>query len=108
FDLAGDNLPNAAELHLLPRGLGTDHSTLGQVSPLGNDDQRELLALALAMQDIVANVLEAPRNFGNQDDVATTRDARVQGDPAGVASHHFEHHDPLVARSGGVQAIEGV
>ena len=32
----------------------------------------------------------------------------MQGDPAGVAAHHLEHHDPLVTGGGGVQPVEGV
>ena len=64
--------------------------------------------LCFAGEDLVADLLVGPRNFGDQDHVAAAGDPRVQRDPAGVTSHHFQHHHAFVAGGGGVKTIEGV
>ena len=46
------------------------------------------------------------RHLRDQHDVGAAGDARGDGDVAGVAAHHLQHHDPLVAGAGRVQAVE--
>ena len=64
--------------------------------------------MLLAVENLVADVLEGPGDFGNQNHVGAAGDARVQGDPAGVTAHDFEDQDPLVAGGRGVEAVERV
>ena len=80
----------------------------GSSAPSATTISVNFLAPLLAADDRLADVFERPGNLGNQDHVAAAGDARIEGDPAGVAAHHFQHHHPLVAGGRGVQAIEGV
>ena len=80
----------------------------GSSAPSATTISVNFLPCVLALENLVADVLERPGNLGNQNHVAAAGDARVQRDPAGVAAHHFQHHDPLVAGGRGVQPIEGV
>ena len=44
--------------------------------------------------------------LGDQDHVGAAGEAGVEGDPAGVAAHHLDDQDPVVAVGGGVQAVD--
>ena len=52
------------------------------------------------------HMLEPPAHLGDQHDVGAAGDAGGDGDVAGVAAHHLQHHDPLVAGAGRLQAVE--
>ncbi len=56
----------------------------------------------------VGDLVEIERDFRNQNDIGAAGDSAVQRDPAGMASHHFHHHDAFVTGRRGVQAIERV
>ena len=56
----------------------------------------------------LATFVEVERDLRDQDDVGAAGDARVERDPAGVAAHHLDDHDPVVRFGGGVQAIDRV
>ena len=47
-------------------------------------------------------------DFRNEDHVGPAAESAVQGDPSGVTSHHFDHHDTFVAACRGVQAVERI
>ena len=81
---------------------------LRQLGPFGHDDQRELLAVVLALENLVTDAFKGPGNLGNQNHVAAAGHARVQRDPAGVPAHHLQHEHPLVAGGRRVEPIEGV
>ena len=109
--LAGHDLADPPKPHLpLPVWLigVVDGSTAGQHRPLGGHHEREPLALRLPLENLAADTLERQRNFGQEDDVAAAGDARVEGDPAGMAAHHLENHHPLVAGAGGVESVERI
>ena len=67
-----------------------------------------MLALALAVGDLVAHAVVVERDLGDEDDVGAAREPRGAGDPAGVAAHHLQHHHAIVALGRRVQAIERV
>src|ERR1019366_4438949 len=46
--------------------------------------------------------------LGNKDDVRTASHAGGIGDPAGIASHHFDNDDAIVRIGGGVDAVDGL
>ena len=56
----------------------------------------------------VGNVFKTKRDFGNQNDIASAGDSRVNGNPAGIAAHHFEDHDAVVARRRRMQPVQRV
>ena len=56
----------------------------------------------------MADILECPADLGNEDHVATARDAGVQGDPASMTPHDLKHHHPFVRSGGSVQSVECV
>src|SRR4051794_15308103 len=58
--------------------------------------------------DHARDFVEIEWNFRNQDNIGSARDAAVQRDPAGVATHYFDHHDSPVTRRSGVDPIERV
>jgi len=37
-------------------------------------------------------------DLGNQDHLPSAGQARLQRDPAGIASHHLDHHHPMRSR----------
>jgi hypothetical protein len=45
--------------------------------------------------------------FGNQDHIGSPGNARMQGQVTGIATHHFDHHHPVVAGGGKGEIIEG-
>ena len=51
---------------------------------------------------------DVERNLRNQNRVGAAGDAGVQRDPAGVAPHHFGHHDPAVRLGRRVQPVDGI
>src|SRR4051812_36305303 len=108
FDFAGHNLANAAQLNLSTGALLANKPTIRKLRPFGHDNQCELLAVFFAVENLVANIIEVPRDFRNQDDIAATGDAGVQRDPAGVATHYFQHKYAFMAGCCGVESIERV
>ncbi len=74
--------------------------------PLGDDDDAVAPPGGVALLDPLDDAVDVVGDLGEQDDVGVAGDARVHGDPAGVAPHHLDDHDPLVRLGGGVQAID--
>ena len=83
-------------------------AAIGKAGSFGHDDQRVFPPFAFPLQHLSADVVERPGNLGQEDHVAAAGDPRMKGDPARMAAHYFEHHDPLVAGGGRVEPIEGV
>ena len=81
--------------------------SLGE-APFGDDDHGAFGAGGVAPHDLVGDLGVIEGNLGNENYVGTACETAVERDPAGVASHHFEHHDALVARGRRVQPIQRV
>lgn len=67
--------------------------------------------VAPARHDLAQLVEHPGQRVGDlrqEDDVGAAGDARVQRDVAGVAAHHLENHDAMVAGRRGLKAVEGV
>ncbi len=64
--------------------------------------------LLLPGADRLDDCLRTVRDLRNEDDVGSSGDARVERDPAGVAPHHLQDHDPAVAFRRRVQPVDGV
>ena len=109
-DLVGHDLADATQPGVMTwfsRRTG-DELTGRELCPFRHNHQGEPLSLGIAIQNFFANVLEAPGDFRNQDHVAAAGNACVEGNPAGIAAHDFEHHGPFVTGGRGVQTIESV
>src|SRR6185312_1605975 len=66
------------------------------------------IASRLTRFDHARDFVEIEWNFGNQNNIGAACDAAVQRDPAGVATHYFDHHDAPVTGRRGVHPIERV
>ena len=86
----------------------SDEVGAGWPSPFGDDDDGEMLARLLPLADLFANALVVERDFGNQNHVGAAGQTGIDGDPAGVAAHHFQHHHPPMALGRAVQPVDGI
>ncbi len=75
---------------------------------LGDDDDREAAAALVAAAQVRDDLLDVERPLGHEDRVGAAGDARVRGDPAGVAAHHLDDHHAVVRLGGRVQAVDRV
>ena len=87
--------------------LGDDVAVLGRRA-LGDDDDRERPAAALAAAQVLADLLDVERALGHEDRVGAAGHAGVHGDPAGVAAHDLADDHAVVRLGGGVQAVDRV
>jgi hypothetical protein len=111
LDLSGDDVADAAQADvaegvLLAR-LGDQAGVLGP-GPLGHDDDAEHLAALAAALDLGADLVEVEGELGDEDDVGPAGEAALDGDPAGVAAHDLDDHDPVMGLGRRVQAVEGL
>ena len=83
-------------------------SAVFRVRAFGDDDDAEARAQLVAIADALRDLLEVVGDLGNQDDVGAAGHAAVQRDPAGVAAHHLDDHDPAMRFGGRVQPIDRV
>ncbi len=79
-----------------------DHGTFGDA----NDG---VFAAALhAFFEVASDGIEVERDFGNEDDVGCSCNARVKGDPTGVSAHDFNDHDAVVTGGGGAHLVDRI
>ena len=81
--------------------------------PFGNAPSATTTMLNLAPQlsrsmQPLGDDRDVERNFRNQNRVGAAGHARVERDPARIAAHHLDDHDPAVRFRGRVQPIDGV
>ena len=62
----------------------------------------------MAAVDQLAAALDGNGLLGDQDDVGPACHAGQKRDPAGVAAHHFAHHDAVMGLGGGVEPVDGL
>ena len=99
-DPAEADVAEGVELLLLGLGHAADRRRA-----LGDDDDRREAGLEAA-PDQLADLLEVERLLRDQDHVGAAGEPGVEGDPAGVAAHHLDDQDPVVAVGGGVEAVD--
>src|SRR5215469_1092969 len=73
---------------------------------LGDHYDAEVSPARVAPSQALGNVVDVKGTLGNQDDISTAGDAAVNRDPARVAAHDFNHHDPVVGFRGGVHTVD--
>src|SRR6185437_5631774 len=105
FDRMSHLVADAAE----PVVLGVDE---GDPAPFGaralrHDDDAEVTPLGFASPDLLDDLPDVEGDFRDQDDVGGPGEPRVERDEAGVAAHHFDHHDPVMAFGRGVHLVDG-
>ena len=59
-----------------------------------------------ARHDLLAHPVDVVGDLGNQDDVRAPRHTGVQRDESRLATHHFHHHDAVMALGRGVQLVD--
>ena len=76
-----------------------------RLGALGDDDDRREVA-GEAAPDQVADLADVELALRDEDDVGAAGETGVEGDPAGVAAHHLDDQDPVVAVGGGVEPVD--
>jgi hypothetical protein len=110
FEIGGDAEPDAAQPLLARSRAQFDDdtpATNGYCTFCGHDDA-EPRAQPLTGEDVIRNLVQIERNLGDEDDVGAAGNTGMQGDPSGVAAHHFGHHDTMVRFRRRVQPIDGI
>ncbi len=107
FDFASHDFGNASKAALAIDGLYSADSAITRFCSLGDDDHCAFGTLFFAAQDLGGHCGKIKRYFRNENDVRSSSQAAVKGDPACVAAHDLDHHYSFVARGRGVQAVEG-
>src|SRR5579884_4412615 len=82
------------------------HLSAEWFGPLGDDHNRKATSLLVAGQDLLADQIGLERDLRDQDDMGSSRNPRVQRDPADIAPHHFDHDHPMMAFGGGMKLVE--
>ena len=76
--------------------------------PFRHHDDGEPAAALDPVEDSFGHGLVTEWNLRDQDDIASAGNSRFQGDPAGIAAHELENHDPVVRGSGRMQPVYGL
>ena len=79
-----------------------------RIGAFRDDDDAEARAPSIALQQALGHQGDVERDLGNENRVGAAGDAGVKRDPAGVAPHHFGHHDPAVRLRRRVQPVDGI
>ena len=70
--------------------------TVGKIGAFGNADDAEALMAGIAFLDDAKQGIPGEKYFGQQDDIGSAGCAAGEGNPAGMALHDLNHHDPVV------------
>ena len=106
-DFAPDDFRNAPEAVFSDGRLEPGNPSIPRFRSLGDDDHRAFGAFLFPAQDLSCHFGKFERNLWNENNVCTACESAVEGDPAGVATHDFDHHHAFVARGGGMEPVEG-
>ena len=101
-------LPMPPNRSTVPTPRRSTSSTLPSLdlAPFRHDHDAEVASRGLPAPDLGADLLDIEGDLGNEDDVGAAGQSAVERDPAGVAAHQLDHHDPVVALRGGVQPVD--
>ena len=101
-----DELGDSSESVVARWGMESGNPAILRFCSFGDDDHRALGAFPLAAQNLFGDFGKFKGNLGNENNVRAARETAVEGDPAGMATHDFDHHHALVARCRRVKAVE--
>jgi hypothetical protein len=108
--LSRNDLANPAEFDLFTR-TSCRHAhkvAAGQAGPFRHNHQGMPPASGLTVGNLAADMIKTPANLRQQNDVGTTCDTGMQGNPSGMATHHLQHHDSLMASCRGAEPIKRI
>jgi len=111
FHLPGDLLPSPAQPNFAlaaQTGFDGGKMTFGRDGPFRHDNHGRGQAQGGAFLGESGDLGVVEGNLRDEDGIGPAGQPAVEGDPAGMASHGFHHHDPLVGAGGGVEAVEAV
>src|SRR5439155_19315219 len=75
---------------------------------LRHDNDHEASARPKAVVNFPHHALKTVGNLGDQDDVSTSSNGGTQGNPARVASHHLQHHHPVMTLGRGHELVHSI
>src|SRR5215470_13706290 len=111
LDFVRQRVADAAQLfvaELILAEVAHDESGFAARRELGafsGDHNAELTSTSVPLTDQFGNLFDVKGHFGNQDHIRAASHATVDGDPAGIAAHHFHNDHAVVRFGGGVNAI---
>ncbi len=115
LDLGAKERADPAEPHeaVLVELVGGEHLVLlttveGQTSALGHDHDRESLTASVPGADHARDLVDGALDLWHEDAVRATGQSGGRGEPARVAAHDLDDHDPVVRLRGGAQAIDRI
>lgn len=82
------------------------HVAVSRAGAFRHADDAESLALAAPLDQQFVHLRQVVWNFRDEDDVRSACDPGAERQPAGVASHHFDHHHAVMAHRGGVDLVQ--
>ena len=91
---------------LVDAALAQLHRALGRFGAFGHHADEVRVAALEPLLDQPAYLFDVERLLGDQRHVRARGQAGVQRDPAGVAAHHLDEHDPLMGFGGAVQPVD--
>ena len=102
------NLANPAKA-IFPRSRLMQHLlTIPGLCAFRGDDERAQAPRHIPPFDEFRQLFVIEWDLRNQNRVGSARDPAVECDPAGMTTHHFEHHDAFVTRRRRMQAIQRI
>ena len=112
LDVHRQRLADAAAIIARPaKGIGRIGrrvSQVGHLRALGDNHEAEHLAGLVALDQVLADLGDGGRHFGNDDEVGAAGQSANQSHPARLAAHRLNDHHALVSGGRGVQVVEGV
>src|SRR4029079_4542567 len=107
-NLARDDFTDSAKAKFAAFHVAFDLFAMFWSRTFSDHNNTPQISSRLTRFDHARDFVEIEWNFGNQNNIGAACDAAVQRDPAGVATHYFDHHDSPVTRRRGVHPIERV
>ena len=104
LDVAQDRHARVVLRELLLHALGQAHGA-ARAGVLGHEHDRRVLALAEAVVDEFAQLIDLGLHFGDDGRFAARGDGAVEGQVARRVAHHLNEEEPFVARSRVAQLV---
>src|SRR6266545_1926992 len=109
LDLRREERADAAEPHVTELVQVSRYGTVLpalDLRPLRHHDDGGALPARLPGEHILRDLIEIHRALGDEDHVRAAGETAVEGDVAGVTSHHLAHDDAAVRLGGGVEPVD--
>ena len=109
FDLIGQFFANAAQTYFFRAVLDDPfdrHGPANRRRPFRNDNDAEAFAPFNPIPNLADNHIDIIGNLRNQNDISAAGHSGMKGNPAGIAAHDLQNHDPVVGLGRGVKPVQ--